>query len=251
MANAQGWMMTAALSRQCSRRGLMKGSLGMGFGAFAMAALGGSFTAQAVSAAPPPLDSDLDILNYALTLERLEAAAYAAINSAGLLSGRAATYFQAFGTHETAHRDALIATIQKLGGTPVPERSYNFSSVPKDQAGILMLFQRVETVGASAYLGAAPAIQSREILAAALSIHAVEGEHASALAALVAPGADLFAPEAFATPRTPVEVMDIVAPFFATAQTAPPPAAPANVPSAPPRTGGGDEAHFLRRLGDG
>lgn len=47
-----------------------------------------------------------------------------------------------------------------------------------------------------------------------MSIHAVEAEHASALADLVAPSTDLFAPEAFATPHTPDQVMQIVAPFF-------------------------------------
>ena len=46
-------------------------------------------------------------------LDILEAAAYKVINDAGVLSGRAATYFKAFGAHEQAHVDALIATIQQ------------------------------------------------------------------------------------------------------------------------------------------
>ncbi|CAA9575704.1 MAG: hypothetical protein AVDCRST_MAG88-2796, partial [uncultured Thermomicrobiales bacterium] len=78
---------------------------------------------------------------------------------------------------------------------------------------------------ASAYLGAAPSISNPDILEAALSIHAVEAEHASALADLVAPGGDLFAPEAFASPLTPDEVLRIVAPFLGG--------------MAMPRTGGG------------
>lgn len=236
-------MMRDALSLQFSRRGLFKGPVVAGAGALMLMALGGSFAATDVAAGP--LDSDLEILNYALTLEHLEAAAYKAINSAGVLTGRAATYFQSFGAHEADHVAALIATIQKLGGTPVQPQAYNFSSVPKDQAGIVQFFQAVESVGASAYLGAGPSIKSFDILEAALSIHAVEAEHASALADLVAPGMELFAPEAFATPRTPDQVMQIVAPFFAAAPSAP------STPSAPPRTGGGGEASFIRRLGDG
>jgi hypothetical protein len=80
----------------------------------------------------------------------------------------------------------------------------------------------------------------------------VEAEHASALADLASPGSDLFAPEAFATPRTPDQVMQIVAPFFAAAAPAPAPApTPApSAPSAPPKTGGGGDAHYARRLGD-
>ncbi len=75
-------------------------------------------------------------------------------------------------------------------------------------------FQQVESLGASAYLGAAPFIRNVDILAAALSIHAVEAEHTAALADIVAPGTELFAPEAFATPRLPDEVLVIVAPFL-------------------------------------
>lgn len=244
-------MMHDALAIRFTRRGLLKGPVVMGAGALALSALGGSF--GALVGAAPPLDDDLQILNYALTLEHLEAAAYKAINGAGVLTGRAATYFQSFGQHEMDHVAAITATIKQLGGTPVQPMAYNFSSVPKDAAGIVAFFQTVESVGASAYLGAAGSIKNFDVLEAALSIHAVEAEHASALADLVSPGSDLFAPEAFATPRTPAQVMQIVAPFFAAATPAPAPApAPApSAPSAPPRTGGGGEDRYARRLGDG
>lgn len=203
------------LSRQITRRGLFKGATAAGAGALALTAFGG-FGGGSV-AAGGPLDSDLEILNYALTLEYLETDAYAAINKMGVLTGRARTYFEAFGAHEAAHVDALVATIQKLGGTPVrrPAGGFNFSSVPMDPAGVVKFFQEVEAVGVSAYLGAAPSIRNFDILEAALTIHAVEAEHAAALADLVAPGSDLFSPAAFETPRTPDEVLAIVAPFLA------------------------------------
>ncbi len=208
-----------------SRRDLLKKTLAMGAGAVALSAIpmnltrgGANLTLSginnAAAAAAAPLDSDLDILNYALTLEHLEAAAYQAILDANVLTGRSLTYFQSFGSHEKAHVDALTSTIKKLGGTPVQAQKYDFSSVPTDQAGIVKFFQYVESVGASAYLGAAPSINNSDVLTAALSIHAVEAEHASGLADIVAPGTDLFAPDAFAKPRTPSEVMNIVAPFF-------------------------------------
>lgn len=223
-----------ALNARVSRRNLLRGAFAASAGAVALSALGGAaFTpgaSAAAAAAAGPLDSDLDILNYALTLEHLESAAYKAALGMGVLSGRALTYFQAFGAHEAAHVDAVAATIQKLGGTPVAPAQYDFSSVPTDMAGVVKFFQGVEAVGASAYLGAAPSIQNFDVLEAALSIHAVEAEHTSALADLVAPGTELFAPEAFATPRTPDEVLAIVGPFFVTS------AAP--MPGLP-NTGGG------------
>ncbi|HVB64041.1 MAG TPA: ferritin-like domain-containing protein [Nitrolancea sp.] len=236
-----------------SRRGLLKRSLAIGAGAVAITALPLNFgkrgshltmpqfsngaaasamiaTSAATNAAP--LDTDLDILNYALTLEHLEAAAYQAVLDAGVLTGRELAYFQAFGDHERAHVDAITSTITKLGGTPVQAQTYNFSSVPTDAASIVKFFQGVEAVGASAYLGAAPSIMNSDVLAAALSIHAVEAEHSSALADIVAPGTDLFAPDAFAVPRTPAEVMAIVAPFFNQASS-PPPSGAVFLPKAP------------------
>lgn len=204
---------TPVTTRQFTRRRLLQGSA-VGIGALALTVGGGGFTAPEVLAGP--LDSDLEILNYALALEHLESAAYKAINDAGILSGRAATYFREFGAHEAAHVDAVAATIRKLGGTPVQPATYNFSTVPKDAAGVVKFFQNVEALGASAYLGAAPSIKNLDVLEAALSIHAVEAEHTAALADLVSPGSDLFAPAAFEKPRTPDEVLTIVQPFFAT-----------------------------------
>lgn len=201
------------LNARFSRRNLFRGAALAGAGAAMLTTLGGTWLADGAAAAA--LDSDLDILNYALTLEYLEAAAYKAINDAGVLSGRAATYFRAFGQHEQEHVDALLATIPKLGGTPVARPTFNFTSVPKDAAAIVKFFQEVESVGVSAYLGAAPSIKNFDVLEAALAIHAVEAEHAGALADLVAPGTDLFAPEAFQTARTPAQVLAIVAPFLA------------------------------------
>lgn len=230
-----------ALNARVSRRSLLKGVFAASASAVAYTTLGGAAftpgnTAAAAAAAAGPLDSDLDILNYALTLEHLENAAYQAVLGMSMLSGRARTYFQAFGAHEAAHVDAIVATIQKLGGTPVAPAQYDFSSVPMDPAGVVTFFQNVEAVGASAYLGAAGSIKNFDVLEAALSIHAVEAEHAAALADLVAPGSDLFAPEAFATPRTPDEVLAIVGPFFKTAAAPTPASAP--MPTLP-NTGGG------------
>ncbi len=147
-----------------------------------------------------------------------------------MLTGRALSYFRDFAAHEAAHVDAVTATITQLGGTPVtkPAGGYNYAGVPRTAAELVAFFQVVEAVGASAYLGAAPSVKNLAVLAAALSIHASEAQHTAALAALVAPGTALFAPESFATPRTPTQVVAIVTPFFT----------PATTPGMP-NTGGG------------
>jgi hypothetical protein len=236
MTHAIDRLLQQGMGKQFTRRGLFKGTAAAGAGAALLTVLGGTWGAgSAAAAASAPLDSDLDILNYALTLEYLEAAAYKAINDAGVLSGRAATYFRAFGQHEQEHVDALLATIPKLGGTPVAKPNFNFSGVPTSATEIVKFFQEVESLGVSAYLGAAPSIKNFDVLEAALAIHAVEAEHAAALADLVAPGTDLFAPSAFETPRTPDQVLQIVAPFLA----------PQGGMPGMPNTGGG----FAARIG--
>jgi hypothetical protein len=260
-----------------TRRGVLKGSLAAGVGALLLSAFGGTALAApsgstgvlGATTASGPLDSDLDILNYALTLELLEADAYKTALSLNVLTGRALDYFKQFAMHEQQHVDAVTATIKQLGGTPVtkPAAGYNYAGVPRDEAGLVKFFQTVESVGASAYLGAAGSIKNLDVLAAALSIHASEAEHTAALADIVAPGTDLFAPESFATPRTPDQVVAIVTPFFAAPAASPAPSAaptprPAPSPSptpAPqpspmpmpglPSTGGGFAAGGGRDLG--
>ena len=242
MTHAIDRFLQQGMSKQFSRRGLLKSTAAAGAGAALISVFGGTWTAGTASAAAAaPLDSDLDILNYALVLEYLEAAAYKAVNDAGVLSGRAATYVRAFGQHEQDHVDALLATIPKLGGTPVPMPTFNFSGVPTNAAEIVKFFQQVESIGVSAYLGAAGSIKNFDVLEAALSIHAVEAEHAAALADLVAPGTDLFAPAAFETPRTPEQVLAIVAPFLT---PAPPPTGTGGGMPGMPNTGGGFAAGF-------
>jgi hypothetical protein len=122
---------------------------------------------------------DLDILNFALTLEYLEAAFYKeGIAKAGL-SGDAKKLAKEIGDHENEHVAALTQTIKKLGGKPVaaPKVAFPFT----DQASFLKLAQVFEDTGVSAYNGAAPMISSKEVLGAAGSIVQVEARHAAAI----------------------------------------------------------------------
>jgi rubrerythrin len=154
---------------------------------------------------------DLGIANYALTLEYLEADFYAKVSNSGMLKGKLADLAMRFGNEEQAHVDALIALIEKAGGTPAVAPKTTFPL--DDQKSILRLAATVENLGARAYLGQAVHIRDKEILAAALSIHSVEARHAAVLN--LATGATP-APDAFAKPVTADEVLKTVTPFLAT-----------------------------------
>jgi hypothetical protein len=181
-------------------------------------------------------DMDLDILNYALTLEHLEAEAYRVANSSGLLSGPAVDYFRSFGAHEAAHVDALTQTIADLGGTPVAKAaSYAFPSFASGDE-VVEFFQTVEELGAAAYLGQAPRLENPDLITAAVAIHNVEAQHAAILSDLIG-----VAPSpAFAQPQTMEEVLMVVTPIIMPA---------GQMPAAMPRTGRAQPSGFLARVG--
>lgn len=198
-------------------------------------------------------NNDIDVLNYALTLEQFEAALYKVLIGTNILSGTEQQYLTTFGAQEQAHVDTLTQVIGQLGGTPVKApASYNLAAAGPitNRAQLLGVIQTVEDLGASAYLGAAGFIQNKDLLEAAVTIHAVEAEHAAIFRDLLGMAA---APDAVAKGTSPDDVIKIVTPFLQASASTPAPApAPApSVPSAPPRTGGGDGAAFVRRLGDG
>jgi rubrerythrin len=166
---------------------------------------------------------DLDILNYALTLEFLEAKLYRDVLDSGVIKDETlAQLATTFGEHEQEHVDALAATVEQMGGTPAEDPNGDFDSVIDGGAEeVLAVAARVENVGAAAYLNEAGSIQSPEVLAAALSIHTVEGHHAAALndaAGLEFTGEDQFEgsiPDgAFAAPADRATVMKEIEPFL-------------------------------------
>ncbi|MCW2990465.1 MAG: Twin-arginine translocation pathway signal, partial [Solirubrobacterales bacterium] len=166
---------------------------------------------------------DLQIVNYALTLEYLEAQFYADVIASGVIKDPAiGSVAKKFGETEQQHVDALIATVKQLGGTPAAKPKASFQSVidggPKM---ILETAATVENLGAAAYLGQAGRIKSKEILAAALSIHSVEARHAAALNAVVGRGfmgsdplSGSIPDGAFAKPMAMADVLKAVKPFL-------------------------------------
>jgi hypothetical protein len=137
----------------------------------------------------------MDVLNYALTLEYLEAEFYAqALLASGLLpSGQVNMSIQTISKHETAHVNFLKTAIASAGGTPVDKPAFDFSGGNgsgegpfKDAFTDLGLFlavaQTFEDTGVRAYKGRAAELKgSGDVLTAALQIHSVEARHAAHL----------------------------------------------------------------------
>jgi len=179
-------------------------------GAVAFAAAGSPALARLVAA--QAFTDDIDVLNYALTLEHLEYAFYR-----DGLAGYSADVFEAgvydnlldIRDHEGAHVDALVSTIESLGGTPVEEATYDFGY--QNAGGFLAVAAALENTGVSAYDGAAASIENVDLLNAAGSIVAVEARHASYLNLIN--GEDPF-PAAFETPLSRDEILAIAGPFI-------------------------------------
>ena len=125
---------------------------------------------------------DVEILNFALTLEYLEAAFYTqGLKQVSGLSGDAKSLATEIRDNENEHVDALMKTIKDLGGTPVKAPGVDFGDAFANQKSFLKLAQTFEDTGVSAYNGAAPMIESADVLGAAGSIVQVEARHAAAI----------------------------------------------------------------------
>ena len=170
-------------------------------------------------------NSDLKVLNYALTLEFLEADFYKQVIASGLVKdAKVASLAKKFGQTEQEHVEALSATIKKLGGKPVDAPKTKFQpTLDKGLKAVLETAATVENLGAAAYLGQAGNIKSKEVLAAALAIHSVEARHAAALNILVGRGfgdgkgglEGALPDGAFAKPMSEAAVLKAVKPFLA------------------------------------
>ncbi|KAI9805014.1 MAG: hypothetical protein M1833_006317 [Piccolia ochrophora] len=130
---------------------------------------------------------DTDILNYALTLEHLEATFY----RQGLQNftveqfieaGFDETFFtniQTISSDEQTHVDFITKALTDLGIAPVKECTYSFPVT--DVKSFVTVSSILEGVGTSAYLGAAASIMSKDVLTQAGSILTVEARHSSLL----------------------------------------------------------------------
>lgn len=137
--------------------------------------------------APSDPRGDITILNTALALEHEAINAYQLGATSGLLQKPVMEVAVQFQGHHKAHRDALAATIQKLGGKPVAEMKLQdyAQSLQADrlrsQADVLALAARLELGATNAYLGVIPAFGQRELAQVAGRLAADETMHYTVL----------------------------------------------------------------------
>jgi rubrerythrin len=123
---------------------------------------------------------DIDIVNYALTLEYLESEFYiAAVKQVKGLSDDELALAKELRDNELEHVDALAATVRKLDGKPAAKPTFDFGGAFASRDAFLKTANVLEDTGVSAYNGAATSIKSIEVLGAAGSIVQVEARHAA------------------------------------------------------------------------
>ncbi len=126
---------------------------------------------------------DVGILNVALGLEHEAINAYQLGAQSGLLQKPVLDIAVQFQGHHKGHRDALIATIEKMGGTPVAEKSMSDyakalkADMLKSQADVLDLAARLELGATNAYLGVIPSFKDTALSKVAARLAADETMH--------------------------------------------------------------------------
>jgi hypothetical protein len=122
--------------------------------------------------------NDVRILNYALTLEYLEAEFYKqALEKGGANGDEGVKFFATYvAQHEAAHVKALKGA---LGSAAVKKPKFDFGETVTNIGKFKQTAQVLEDTGVAAYAGQGPNILQQPVLKAALSIHSVEARHAA------------------------------------------------------------------------
>lgn len=172
--------------------------------------------------------SAVDVLNYALTLEKLEDAFYreASLSKETTLEATTLEGFsdrildsvyenlELIGEHESVHVEVISGVIEDLGGEPVSGLEFEFD-VPRghdaDPDAFFAIAQALENTGVTAYNGAIHLLEDEELQTAAATIATVEARHASYLNLL---NGDVPFPDAFDEARTMEEVLEIAGQFI-------------------------------------
>ena len=159
---------------------------------------------------------DIDIVNFALTMERLEAAFYAQVLTAhqtrAYLSPRALELTQKIAAAEASHVAALEAVLTGAGQALPAAVTYQFpDQVFVSPVTFAWFGYTLEEIGIGAYLGAVGSIESDAIRQAAASIYGSEAQHAALLRSLA--GFD-YAPRYYEAPLSVEQVTQLISPYI-------------------------------------
>jgi rubrerythrin len=148
---------------------------GIAGGGMLMGALPGLASAASIP------KSDIAILNFALTLEYLEASFYAEAvkNIDRTTQGQLYEFASVVAAHEAAHVNFLK---KALGAKAVKKPKFDFGNAVTDLPTFVKTSFALENTGVHAYLGQAGKIKTPAILGAAATIATVEARHAAAIA---------------------------------------------------------------------
>lgn len=136
----------------------------------------------AAAAARGSSTTDIRILNFALTLEYLEAAFYKEARDGGKLSGRTLDFAKLVADHEATH----VATLKKaLGKRAIKSPTFDFKGTTMDQGKFQQTSLALENTGVRAYLGQAPIIKNPKYLVVAAEIVTIEARHAALIADII------------------------------------------------------------------
>lgn len=163
--------------------------------------------------------SDIDILQFALTAEHLESEFYkqgfakfpaSDFMALGLNEGQIKS-LMGVGQTEATHVSTLLSSISAAGAKPVEPCNYNFDAALASADSMVKTARVLEAVGVSAYLGAAPLVNSSDVLTAAATIVTVEARHQAFIRSAVSAEP---VPAAFDTPLGPRAVFTLAAQFI-------------------------------------
>jgi DNA-binding phage protein len=190
------------------KAGLAGGAV-MGGGAVVSALAPSAFAATQKGRPPAKFGKgDIGVLNYALTLEYLEAAFYNGATAANLsLTPQVAAFLKTVTTDENAH----VAFLKKaLGAKAAKEPKFNFAAANTSVEAFMKTAQVLENTGVHAYLGQVLNIKTPAYVAAAGSILTIEARHASVIGLLneASPSGTGIAPDGpFDKPWTAAKVL--------------------------------------------